>query len=495
MPFAATAYNPFLILLSLVIALVASYTTLDLAPYIQTRSKHWFAWLLCGAVVLGTGIWSMHFLGMLALQWIIPVQYNLKLTLLALVIGIGGAALTLGVLSLMPVYRFAWLGSGVCLGGTIAALHYGGMLAIEMRGEVYYTPVLVGISLGLAFITAFAAFGLSVWFEEEQHRPTLKVASATLIALGITGMHYTGIAATQFSPVLVEQPISTSNVSLAIAVGLGTLLMFSLALLASLYEQKLFRQSLREQTLQKSEERFRLLIQEMQVGVLLTNAQAEIIIANTAALELLHCCEDHELQPLETFGNQCSFIDEQGQPIPLDRLPVQRSIQQHQPIFNEVLGIRLPKGEQRWLLVNVQPQFFRSEGSDPEADSIEQVVCTLSDITSRKRAELTLRQTADRERTVGAIIRQMRQTLDLEKIFGTTTHSLRQVLACDRVLIYRFNADWSGSLIAESVAQQWEHPTFVKTGVRGDNRRVALRRLSHVPRRPSTTGSLHHRDC
>ncbi|MGA0200353.1 MAG: MHYT domain-containing protein, partial [Prochlorotrichaceae cyanobacterium] len=403
MPFAATAYNPFLILLSLVIALVASYTTLDLAPYIQTRSKHWFAWLLCGAVVLGTGIWSMHFLGMLALQWIIPVQYNLKLTLLALVIGIGGAALTLGVLSLMPVYRFAWLGSGVCLGGTIAALHYGGMLAIEMRGEVYYTPVLVGISLGLAFITAFAAFGLSVWFEEEQHRPTLKVASATLIALGITGMHYTGIAATQFSPVLVEQPISTSNVSLAIAVGLGTLLMFSLALLASLYEQKLFRQSLREQTLQKSEERFRLLIQEMQVGVLLTNAQAEIIIANTAALELLHCCEDHELQPLETFGNQCSFIDEQGQPIPLDRLPVQRSIQQHQPIFNEVLGIRLPKGEQRWLLVNVQPQFFRSEGSDPEADSIEQVECTLSDITSRKRAELTLRQTADRERTVGAI--------------------------------------------------------------------------------------------
>ena len=83
------------------------------------------------------------------------------------------------------------------------------------------------------------------------------------------------------------------------------------------------------------------------------------------------------------------------------------------------------------------------------------MVCTLSDITSRKQAELTLFQTAERERTIASIIRQMRQTLDLEAIFATTTNSLRRALDCHRVLVYRFNPDWSGALIAESVSQDW----------------------------------------
>jgi uncharacterized protein with ParB-like and HNH nuclease domain len=69
---------------------------------------------------------------------------------------------------------------------------------------------------------------------------------------------------------------------------------------------------------------------------------------------------------------------------------------------------------------------------------------------------------------------------------------------CLQVVMINLGDDDDPYLIFESLnfkGEPREHPTFVKTGVRGDNRRVALRRLSHVPRRPSTTGSLHHRDC
>ena len=452
MDIAPSAYNPFLVLLSFVIAMIGSYTALDLVHHIQNRSKYWLGWLLCGAVAMGTGIWSTHFVGMLALRLPLTVSYNLEITLLSLALAIGGSSIALGVLSLSRLHRLAWVGSGLCLGGSIAGMHYTGMAAVEMTGEMHYNPFLVGVSLGIALVSAFSVLGLMSWAKEPQPNVN-KAAIALLMALGITGMHYTGMAATYIHTIPGGQAEPSSPAWLAIAIGVGTLLMLSLALLASLYEQQLLRQTLREQHLQASEERFRLLIQEMQVGVLLTNLQAEVIIANEAALSLLNCCDEHQLRSLQPFGAHCTFVDEKGQWISVEALPVQRSIAQGQPIFNEVLGLVLPEGCCRWLLINVTPQCLLSPGS--QTQEIDQIVCTISDITTHKMTELALRQTADRERTIAGIIRQMRQTLNLEEIFGTTTTSVREVLNCDRVLIYRFNTDWSGSLIAESVSQNW----------------------------------------
>ena len=139
----------------------------------------------------------------------------------------------------------------------------------------------------------------------------------------------------------------------------GILLILCLTLAAFLYERQFFRQSLREQALRVSEERFRLLIQEMQVGVLLINAQAQILVANQAALELLACtseCTSDQPDLPRIFGEGCQFIDERGHTIALEALPIQQAISQEKSILDEVLGLRLSNGEQRWLLVNVTPQ-------------------------------------------------------------------------------------------------------------------------------------------
>ncbi|MCY7324446.1 MAG: GAF domain-containing protein, partial [Phormidesmis sp. CAN_BIN36] len=73
----------------------------------------------------------------------------------------------------------------------------------------------------------------------------------------------------------------------------------------------------------------------------------------------------------------------------------------------------------------------------------------------RKLVEEALRQTAQRERAVALVLQRMRETLDLETIFSTTTAELRQAVLCDRTLIYQFNPDWSGQVVAESVNDQW----------------------------------------
>jgi two-component system sensor histidine kinase/response regulator len=94
----------------------------------------------------------------------------------------------------------------------------------------------------------------------------------------------------------------------------------------------------------------------------------------------------------------------------------------------------------------------------PVFDSCNKVVLLVPegrDITERKQVEETLRHMAEREKAIARVIQQMRQTLDLETIFTAATQELRQVINCDRIAVYRFNPDWSGEFVAESVADKW----------------------------------------
>lgn len=89
------------------------------------------------------------------------------------------------------------------------------------------------------------------------------------------------------------------------------------------------------------------------------------------------------------------------------------------------------------------------------------LVGIVRDITDRKQMEAELRQMAERERTIASAVRRMRQSLDLETIFSATTQELRHAITCDRILVYKFNPDWSGEIVAESVAAGWR--AFLQT--------------------------------
>jgi len=448
-------YNISLVALSFSIAVLAAYTALDLAVRVKTavKQKRWL-WLVCGAIVMGTGIWSMHFVAMLAMQLSLPVSYKVLPTLMSLLYAIIASNIALAILSL-PASGLSLVAGSVCMGAAIAWMHYTGMAAMQIQATLHYSLGLVSLSVVIAIMASSVALWLSFQMQSDPFEEQFwqKFGSAIVMGLAISGMHYTGMAATKFLPPAsvsehwsIDRLHTINPVSLAFAVGVATLFVLSLTLITSLLDQRLTLQLTEQQALQESERRFRTLIREMRVGVLLLNTKAEILISNQAAIRLLHLT-GQETTP-EIFGENGLLFHEDGTPFTLNELPVQRSIAEQRPIRDVIMAVESPHQEKTWLMINAEP--FTTKAGD-----IELVVCAFSDITKQKRAEMALWQMAERERALARVIQRMRQTLDLETIFSATTEELRQVIDCDRVGVYRFKPDWSGEFVAESVDTGW----------------------------------------
>lgn len=446
-------YRPSLVILSFLVAVIAAYTALKLARRVQsTQGSVPWLWLGVGAIAMGSGIWSMHFIAMLALQLPIAVSYDVGRTFLSLSYAIGASGVAFW---LMGFYSVSWLTLGLgslVLGSSIASMHYTGMAAIVMPGELRYDPKLVAFSVGVAVSASYGALWLTHHQQATHPRWLTHLGSALAMGIAISGMHYTGMAATQF--VMTGESISSNdslNILLGLTVGLITLLLLGLTLFSLVIDDRLSAYSVREQALQESARRFRMLIQEMRVGVLLLNAEAQVLVANTVASEFLQNPETSS-SPL-IFGDRLCLVSEVGLPLQPEDLPVQQAIATRQPVRDFIVGI-VPGGATaspppvcRWLLINAEPQLAE--------DQVERVVCTLSDITLRRQVEDSLREQAEREQAATRTLQRMRETLDLTTIFETTTTELRQAVHCDRVVIYSFNPDWSGQIIAESVAEGW----------------------------------------
>src|SRR6516164_5971828 len=134
-------YNPYLVALSVAVACLASYTALDLGGRIR-GSRRWaqLAWLATAATAMGGGIWSMHFIGMLAFILPVPVSYDFGLTLLSLVVAIGVTGFGFFMIGTRQVTALEFVLSGIFMGIGIAAMHYTGMAAMRMPAGIRYDP-------------------------------------------------------------------------------------------------------------------------------------------------------------------------------------------------------------------------------------------------------------------------------------------------------------------------------------------------------------------
>ena len=135
-----------------------------------------------------------------------------------------------------------------------------------------------------------------------------------------------------------------------------------------------------EETLRESEQRFRTLIRDLNVGVLLQGPRAEILLSNPAALDLLGLTES-QLLGKTSFDLDWNVIHEDGSPFPGMDHPVPQAIATRRSVRDVVMGVYRPKtGDRVWLLVNAEPQWT-------DDNELRHVICTFSDITERKRAE------------------------------------------------------------------------------------------------------------
>lgn len=238
-------YNIWIVFLSAVIAVIASYTALDLAGRVAAATGHMRQlWVAGGAVAMGSGIWAMHFIAMLAYNLPVPMNYNSLIVFISLFVAVVASGLALEIVSQKQVNWQLFLVGGSCMGIAIATMHYTGMAAMQLEATVVYDWVLVALSIAIAIGASFLALGLAfrVQCQPKGNFSWIKIGSAILMAAAISGMHYTAMAAVEIEP---NHPAnlglvhSTQHSMLAVAISLATTVIMALALQAASVERRL----------------------------------------------------------------------------------------------------------------------------------------------------------------------------------------------------------------------------------------------------------------
>jgi signal transduction histidine kinase/CheY-like chemotaxis protein len=236
-----------LVLISVLVAIFASYTALSLAGRVTgTHGSASRRWIAGGAIAMGTGIWSMHFIGMLAFRLPIPMGFDLGITLLSLLLPIVVSGLALWHVSQpqMPPKRL--LSGALLMGLGINTMHYTGMAAMRMEPDIQYDPWLFAASVAIAI----AASGGALWMAYRLRRNVphvlpARIGSAIVMGIAIAGMHYTGMAAANFPLGSVCRAASDgfSHDGLAIMVIIATMAVLIIALLTSAFDARLAARS------------------------------------------------------------------------------------------------------------------------------------------------------------------------------------------------------------------------------------------------------------
>jgi HD-GYP domain-containing protein (c-di-GMP phosphodiesterase class II) len=237
--------DPWTVVLSYGVAAIGSFAALDMTERLN-RARGWMGgvWLVGSATVLGGSIWSMHFIGILAAHTLVPIGFDLRLTVLSFLLAVAACGVGLQIVR-GPARPMPWqfAGAGLVVGIGVAAMHYMGMAALELPGTLSYTPVLFCASVAIAIGAAAAAFWLSWALDQIWQR----AVAALVMGGAICGMHYVGMAATviHFNP-LIPASIGLDRAPLTIAVAGTTIALLMLVLVCDGAHRRLGAASRRE---------------------------------------------------------------------------------------------------------------------------------------------------------------------------------------------------------------------------------------------------------
>ncbi len=214
-------------------------------------------WLYGGAIAMGAGIWSMHFVGMLAFTLPIPLPYSIPVTFLSLVFAIGASGVALYTISRGSMSTRRLLTAGIIMGTGVVLMHYTGMFALKITPRPSYHPTLFTLSVFIAIAASIAAMWICFQLKSDTIATAFwkKSASALVMGIAIWGMHFTGMAAAIFDPNTVcgTSAQTIDNRWLATTVGLCTFFFLVATMLISLVDAKL---SEHRTTLEAQSERF-----------------------------------------------------------------------------------------------------------------------------------------------------------------------------------------------------------------------------------------------
>ncbi|NQD95743.1 diguanylate phosphodiesterase, partial [Pseudomonas sp. CrR25] len=221
-------HNLWLVLLAVAVACAASFATLEMTERVHHagRPNARRLWRWVGALCLASGIWSLHFIAMLAFQAPIGIHYDLPLTVASLLTAFIAALLAMHTLSHSQLRPGQYLLAAVCIGLGIATMHYSGMAALRSSASLYYHPGLFALSILIAIIASLGALLLGLYFRQKAgaRQRLLKCCASLVMGLAIAAMHFTGMWALDLVvPSTTPLQLQSADNSLQLALTVATI--------------------------------------------------------------------------------------------------------------------------------------------------------------------------------------------------------------------------------------------------------------------------------
>jgi NO-binding membrane sensor protein with MHYT domain len=426
-------YNLGLVATSVAIAILAAFVALSISERIVAARtpRARYAWASAGAISMGGGIWSMHFIGMLAFSLPCGITYDPLGTALSMIPGMLASGIALGAISKPDEPSLSRLSvSAVLMGAGIAAMHYSGMAAMRPDALLRYNPKLVVISIGVAVVLAFVSLGIRFRFHRSRSsRMAATIAAASVMGCAVAGMHYTAMEASIFFP-LPDEPtrgMALSPPLLALLITIFTVLIAVTTLVATFagrqselalsLSDEISRRKCTEEDLRRSE-------------VYLAEAQRLSHTGswafNVATRAVVHSSEEY----LRLFA----FDPAAGMPVwddwvrrihPEDRERTMDTIEQsirEETHFELDYRTAHPDGTIKYIHAVGHPVLNAS------GDLVEFMGASI-DMTERKRAEAEARESERRRREAQAELAHVTRATTLGELTASIAHEVNQPLA------------------------------------------------------------------
>jgi diguanylate cyclase len=238
-----STYNPWLVSLSIGVAILVSFTSLLLASRVaESDHSAGRAWLILGAIAMGFGIWSMHFIGMLAFSLPIQLRYDVGVTFGSMGVAVLTSGFAIKIASSSKLGLGRHLICSLVMGCGIVTMHYMGMSAIRVVPSISYDLPLVVASVAIAITASFAALWLTFNLrgEDHPHAWSARLGAAAIMGSAIAGMHYTAMAATRFQlGAFCRGGVSLDNRWLGIFIAMGAFALLTITLITTVFDAHL----------------------------------------------------------------------------------------------------------------------------------------------------------------------------------------------------------------------------------------------------------------
>jgi PAS domain S-box-containing protein len=437
-----THHDPIFVILSILVAVLGSWTALDLFRRVsQNVGRARTGWLATASLAMGISIWSMHFIAMLGFDPGSAVSYDPWLTVISLLLAVVSTAGAFFFVTGAKVGQGRVLAAGAMMGAGICAMHYVGMAALETAVSIGYDIRLVALSLAIAVAASTSA--LVVASKDRSVRS--QIAASVMLGLAIVGMHYTAMAALRLTSTAGTPTVSQGAPAVALAVSIAalTILLLFMAIMASLYDQ-------RDNILSA--------LEAGGVGYWELDLRTKALRMSPKGKLIYGLSADSAL----------SYEQALGQIAPESRTERERQLA-HAVDTNTDYDIEYPLADGRW--VNVRGRAVHSRSGHPV-----RVVGIVLDVTDRRGAFVELETSERRQRLlIDELNHRVKNTL-------ATVQSISRQTARHAPSLERFHADFEARVMALSAT----HNALTRSGWE----RASLREILENELKPHAAGQV-----